>query len=48
MTSLVIHRIRRQPGLLTVSKTAALYLIGAASIAIPLGVAVFSNLAGIK
>lgn len=48
MTSLVIHRVRRQPSLLTVSKTAALYLIGVASIAIPLGVAVFGNLGGIR
>jgi len=42
------RRVRRQPSLLTVSKTAALYLIGVASIAIPLGVAVFGNLGGIR
>lgn len=48
MTSLVIRRRRSNRRLLTVSKTAAAWLFGAACIALPLAVAVVGNIAGIE
>lgn len=47
MTSRVIYRRRSNRRFLTVSKAAA-WLFGAACIALPFGVALAGNLAGIK